>query len=467
LKLPNKALGRALICSFGVALLCNALFLCLTLSAAAVSTDRVESSIRRAFAEGTLTDQDWIPSDQNRGFNQYNDCLIMQLIIANGSIVDDALAPRIKSNRTWTQSCATLRQIVDGRHTSEDSNFRYTRYWHGYVPIATFLLSLFELTIVRVVLKSCVYFSLLLLAISTIRSCTEVRVLAWSVAVAATLFWAIPYFGQSLSHAPGDVYLMLGLAGFFYFSDQMRSSPALLSYCTAYGAGAAYFEFWTGQIPTAAGFLFIGVYLVAKRWTADDKTCTWVTAAFSVVAFLAGAAFTVLAKQLLASWLTDAPVLAAFAKPLTHYTGVDSSKEWWDRFFVFLPLMRSGATLTYWSETGALTLAVAVISAWCAAIALAWSRRSQGCWRLNDLMAYAIAGSVPFIWAIIFDVHTATHASFMSRMLILPIALSAGVLISQLVLPRNPTQPTQSGSTRTASKFFATKRLPRTNLRLV
>ena len=71
------------------------------------------------------------------------------------------------------------------------------------------------------------------------------------------------------------------------------------------------------------------------------------------------------------------------------------------------------------------------MGAWCGASLLAWSRRSEGPRPVSDLLALATGSLVPFLWAIIFSVHTAIHAVYMSRMLILPVALGATAFLLQ------------------------------------
>jgi len=413
----------------GVVLL-NALFFFLALFSASAPSGRVASAARLAFETGALTGDDWLIADQKRGNNQYNDCLIIQLIVNDVSLFDDALAPLIGNNSTWTASCATLRGIVFDRGTdSKASGFRYTRYWHGYVPVATLLLSLIDLDAARTLLKFSVYLSLLILAMSALRtSSTEVRIFAYSIVGTTAFFWSIPYFGQSLSHAPGDAFLMLGLAGFLFFSEDMSVGRALIPYSAAYGAGVAYLEFWTGQLPTAVGFLFTATYVVSVARSADSHRliAAWITALISVLAFLTGAALTVASKQMLAILFTDAPVLASFAEALSHYSGTalsnGSSASSGGRLSSFLLLLRSGTTLTYWSGPAAIGLGIGVMGTWCGAALLTWFCRTGRPRAISNLLAYAAGSLVPFGWAAIFYVHTAIHAGFMSRMLILPVA---------------------------------------------
>jgi hypothetical protein len=441
---------KASVRAFAAVVLLNALFLCVALYSASIPTTHVAFTARHAFETGALTDDNFLKADRERGYHQYNDCLIIQLIVNDVSLFDDALAPLARSNSDWTVMCAALRGIVAEGTTNFEVSFGYTRYWHGYVPIATFLLSVFDLDAARTVLKSLVYLSLLGLALSALRAPTEAKIFTASVAGASALFWAVPYFGQSLAHAPGDAFLMLGLAGFFFFSDRMCVRRALLPYSATFGAGVAYLEFWTGQLPTAAGFLFVAAYLAVVMHHAPGKRLidAWIAAGVSVLAFLAGAAFSVVSKQALAIMLTDAPVLALFMEQLSYYSGVDSSTRWagsWGRLSGFLLLLSESATLTHWSKRGALLLGIGAMGAWVGAGLLAWYRSSEGLRPVSDLLAFATGSAAAFVWPVIFSTHTAIHAEYMSRILILPVALGVAVLMIQ---SRKRRHQTLTGSNR-------------------
>jgi hypothetical protein len=62
---------------------------------------------------------------------------------------------------------------------------------------------------------------------------------------------------------------------------------------------------------------------------------------------------------------------------------------------------------------------------------LVWYRRCEWPRPVSDLLAFAIASPVPFDWAVILSMHTGVHASFMSRMLIAPVALGATAFMYQ------------------------------------
>ena len=437
-------IAKASVKAFVTVLLLNSLFLFLALYSASMPSERAASAARHAFETGAFAG-----GDADRSFNKYSDCIIIQLIVNRVSLFDDALAPLWRGN--GGAPCASLRSIVvDGRTDFEDS-LSYTRYWHGTVPIAKFFLSVSDLDLTWTVLRFLVYLSCLILGITALRAPIEVKIFACSVAGAAALFWAVAYFGKSLVHAPGDAFLMLGLAGFLFFSDRMSVRQALLPYSAAYGAGVAYLEFWTGQLPTAAGFLFAAAYLVAVVHRADNERLivAWVTAGASVLAFWAGAGVTVASKQMLAMMFTDAPALSMFRHSLVHYSGLPAGARAsiWERLSGFLELLRHSATLTYWSEAGAFGLGIGAMAAWCGAALLAWYRRREGPRPISDLLAFATGSSVSFVWAIIFSVHTAVHAVYMSRLLFLPVALGAAAFLHQAacciaaLAPRNRHRP--------------------------
>src|SRR5690242_10261545 len=118
-------IAKASVKAFALVFLLNALFLFVALYSASIPSERVVSATRHAFETGALTDETYL-IDRKRGFHQYNDCIIIQLIVNRVSLFDDALAPLLRL--TADNPCATLRNIVvDGKTDSEDS-FGYTRY---------------------------------------------------------------------------------------------------------------------------------------------------------------------------------------------------------------------------------------------------------------------------------------------------------------------------------------------------
>jgi hypothetical protein len=366
------------------------------------------------------------------------------------TVLDDALAPlALNVDASWEPSCRVLRTILfkgkDDPTLTE--RLRYTRYWFGYVPIAASLLNIVELQSARKLLKFLVYLSVILVAFSAVGAPVELRIFAYSIAGVAAVFWALPYYGQSLGHAPGDAFVMLGVATFLFYRNRIISWEVLIPFSAAYGSVVTYLEFFTGQLPTASGFLFVAVYLTGARNWADSGRliCAWRHAIASLLAFIVGAGLTVALKQVLALMLTDAPALSLFTDSLIGYRSGTSDKNWLlGRLSGVLALLTESSTLTFGSTTEAIALWIAVSAAWCGAFFLARHRKDRQR-SLSDLLAHGTGAMAVPAWAVLFPTHTVFHAWCMSRMLIVPIALGVSAfsleafrLVARFQLDRSP-----------------------------
>lgn len=175
--------------ALAVAGLINGLFVVLTVSTAALPRETLRERVRAAFHAGHLTQE--------------------------GA----------------TGVCAMLRELTlddNGQVTRATATLRYSRYWHGYNSIAATLLLAFDLATVRWFLKGAVYSSLVALVLTA--GVTHRRVLGVAAAISATaaLFWGLPYFGQSLSHAPGDAFVVLAL-GLLLFARRRLFTTAVVA----------------------------------------------------------------------------------------------------------------------------------------------------------------------------------------------------------------------------------------------
>jgi hypothetical protein len=72
---------------------------------------------------------------------------------------------------------------------------------------------------------------------------------------------------------------------------------------------------------------------------------------------------------------------------------------------------------------------IAVAIAWCGAIFLALRRKGDHGRSISDLLAFGAGAAAVPAWAILFAAHTVEHSVFMSRILILPIALGVTGLL--------------------------------------
>lgn len=429
-------------------------FLLFGLLAASLPPETLEERVRHAFASGELTEEDWLFQDRRRGFNQYNDCLILQMALNHDrSALREVAGPNLYlqyDNRGWHDICRTLARIAHDPEARQNLvHERYTRYWHGYVPTANILLRFFDLATLRSLLKAGVYGSLLLLLLA---AAGDRRLLGYGASMAFTgfVFWGLPYFGQSLGHAPGDALAVLGPAALFFFRRRLARPEALLPFAAALGALLAYFEFLTGQLPTGAALLFAAAYLIGRTpGSGAASPLAWPTAfraaVWAVLAFGIGAAATVMLKQLLALLVLGPDGFADFLRHLDRYAGTERTADpIGTRLRILRDLVGSG-----WMLTDRMTLLYgASATAWTAALGLALWRRSSA---LPDLLAFVLGAGIIVVWVFVLPSHTAAHIGFMNRMLVIPVGFGFAALAWQAVhlsLPGNDGAPSAPDAAR-------------------
>ena len=431
--------------------LVNAGFLGLGLCLAKLPREPLRQRVRAAFANGDLIENDWPWLDRRRGFDQYNDCSILQMITNHD---DDALASAVgpliyNKNRGETDKCETLRRIVnEGPRSAPFLVFRYTRYWHGQDPLTAALLWVLDLGRARILLEITLSASLLLLPVAAGTRQRELFAVAVAIAATGVLFWAVPYFGQSFTHAPGDIFVVLGIAGLLFWRRRLSAPATLVPYCAVYGAGVVYLEFLTGQIPTAAGLLVATTYLIARlRPEPDDRPkAAWRLALAGLAGFVAGVILTVVIKQVLAVVIVGPEALGSFVQYLERYVNPSPAaslrhfgETWsspddpllWSTLKAIYAVLGEGYVLAHGSRTGALALYAASVVSWLAAGYLAF--RSRARWARSDLLACASGGAVVLAWACLFQTHTTIHKWWMVRMLIVPLSFGWGAVAWQLI----------------------------------
>lgn len=421
----------------------NLLFLGLGLGTTSLPREPIRDRIRQAFAEGALVQEDYLPFDGRRGWHQYNDCVILQMLTNPVEpTLADALGPTSHSlDTTYSQKCVTLhRLVVERGDPSGMVSSRYTRYWHGTMPVAGGLLLAMDMESSRNVLKAAAYSALfLLLGLALFSTGGPPRWVGVSTGVVGLLFWGLPYFGQGFSHAPGDILVILGLCGLLAWRRSLDDWNRFVPYCWAFGAGVAYLEFLTGQLPTAAGFLFAFAYALKLRSVEASRRNAWIHAGAGLVAFGLGAGATVALKQILSLAVLGPQGLETFAGNLALYLQPAVSDEYALPSFL-LPLgrfFRKGVALTYSSAAGGYVLFLLSTLAWIAATGLALTcvlRRPPSRAPLSDLLALLGGAAIVFAWIFLFQHHTFIHAFMMVRISIVPIALGWAALVWQVRL---------------------------------
>lgn len=420
----------------GVVLLLNAVFLGLAIVTAWLPRERFRERVREAFEAGELMDQDYIRFDARRGHHQYVECRILQMLTNERTpSVAEAVAPWLHvRDSTYTGYCRTLHELVVANADPAvfRASFPHTRYWHGYLPVAALALAALDLGTARLTLQALAYGSLLLLLSVSLRSRGLSRVVGVCVAVSGLTFWALPYFGQAFAHATGDILIVLAIAVLIFARERLRADRVFLPFCGAFGALVVYFECLSGQLPTAAGFLFATSYanMTGATWNDGSRTAAWRFAVVGITAFALGAGITVIVKQLLVASFVHEGALGGFVAHLQFYLGPAVSDGHLPAVFgPFVRLMHSVNTLTYNSRPTSWMLMASTALAWGISLVLiARLGRALPSRLLSDYLALAGAATVMVVWVLLLPTHTSIHADFMVRMAILPIALGWAAL---------------------------------------
>jgi hypothetical protein len=411
--------------AFAGTIAANVLFFTLAVGATFLPHERIAEHVRQAFASGDLGFQDYRFFDSVRGFNQYNDCAVLQMITNDTHRpLADAVGPvHYLSNLRGDAQCRTLFDVVAGSAVRFIPT-RHARYWHGYNVIAAVLLTLFPLNVVRWLLRVSVYGLVVLFAFAARRD-RSVRLAAVVVAAALLAFYGLPYFSESLTHAPGDLCILIGLILL------VRDPGDVLIFGAVFGSLFAYFDDLIGIIPVGTAFLFAFAYLSAVSRNAWRN-------AFELLGGLAiGGVTTVVAKQIAALAILGRTAASDFTQHLEIYVAPVSHTAHLPSFVaplltrvpVLLPFaMLANATrmLTYGSRIGAAVLLAATALAWLAAAVTAWRRVDTR----DGFLAFLAAGVGIFIgWVLCAQTHTYEHAVFMVRIEIIPIALGWAALV--------------------------------------
>lgn len=435
-----------------VVVLANAAFLMLGVWAATLPREPLAQRVREAFASADLVEEDWPGLVSRRGFDQYNDCSILQMITNHDDeVLANAVGPLIyNKNRGETDKCATLHRIVnEGPTAAPYLVFRYTRYWHGYDPVAAALLRVFDVGNAREALRITLYGSLVLLAASAGTRHRGLFAVAAGIAITGALFWAVPYFGPNFSHAPGDILVILGIAALLHWRERLYRFATLVPFCAVYGAGVVYLEFLTGQLPTAMGLLFPAAYLIARsRPSPDDQPRqAWHFAVAALTAFVLGALLTVGIKQILAVGIVGPEALKDFLVYLRRYInpspGASLShfrQTWasphdsivWSSLRAIYVVVGEGYVLTYGSRSAAGLLYAAGALAWLSAAYVAFRRATRSA--SSDLLAMAAGVAIVVAWTLSFQTHTTIHKFWMVRMMLVPLSMGWGALAWQLIV---------------------------------
>jgi hypothetical protein len=447
-----QAAPGALLALAAIAIL-NALFLAASVGAASAARMTRAEAVQQAFATGELVDRDYLKSDWRRGKDQYNDCVVLQLVInPRSSVAQKALAPVLYgSSGSSPDVCRSLRHLAFGADAASIPGDSYSRYWRGYVPLTSALLGFIDVGTARQGLRLAVIAALLALVAVAARAGEATRVAGISVAVTGLLFWGLPYYGQGLSFAPGDAVVMSGIAALIALRRPLQVGPRLTVFSAAYGSFVAFFDFLTGPLPTGACLIFLFAYLVRfDSSRGARRQHAWRDAFVALTAYAVGAVTTLVIKQLIVLVLFGPGELQSLLANARLYTGLADGGMPASYFAAFWTLFKYTPLLTYYSIAGGAALLLCFALSWLAAVYFVL--RSGAPARKSLLLAHAVGASGIALWVLLLPGHTALHG-FMTRMLIVPFSFGWSALALQLLPDRtavsHPRPHSRRGSART------------------
>lgn len=425
-----RAIGRALLIAIPVGVAVYAGFLALAWVSLGADRAALVGAAREGFAQRQLqVEQGYRFGDTDLGIHQYNDCLILyQAIDDRAPAAQRAVSP-LSPVLERGFPCLQLRTLVT---TGPDRppHF-YHRYLHAHTTIARLLLpslgvrgtrELYRLLISVVLLASIAY-----AGIDVARGRRGDLAAVWLIlSLVFARLYGLEGFGQSLGHAPADLILI----GFLLFLNRASaagplSRPVAWTAAALFGALTIQFEFLTGGLPLGFALVLGGMTLALRPDPALPATV-----AGAAAAYLAGALVCAAAK-LVALWVTFGPApLADIMAQLMVRTGVgtppatdgatglgDFLGNWWIGADALAPGMR-------WLTVGLLGLAL-IGGGW------GYRRLSRSPDETDRMRATALLGSnlAILLWLAVFWQHSVTHALFMARLLVWPIATGSALFV--------------------------------------
>lgn len=411
--------------AIGISILANVIFLGLMVFTQGDS-NVIAGRIKNAFEQGELVQEDYLYFDARRGFHQYNDCNVLQMIVNGGqSRIERALSPKIfNNNKEWINQCAVLYDLVVHNRKSETLiENRYSRYWHGYNALVAFALMFLEIRDLRLVLSFSIWCFIGVLAFVALRSGLQVRRAGLAITLTAAIFWVVPFFAPNFTHAPGDILILLGVIGIARLPERAFRMGIFIPYAAAFGSAITFFEMLTGQLPIAVAWLAVMTLAKMRDFKQVESVNASAVVLTVVVAFEMGVFVTIVTKQFLALLLADSNASDMFISQLGLYSRLPATERGWPGLLLpFERLVSRSRILVYGNRLVGYSLIVFLVLSWFTSAVLAWRRRliQVG----QDTLILAAIALIPVVWTLILPNHTYIHADFMVRILVIPISIA-------------------------------------------
>lgn len=388
--------------------------------------------VARAFQRGQLVENPFQHPSTTIGSHQWNDCLILLMALdQRGDRTRLALSPIIAGFPEVAAAdenpCLALKTLVSGV-TPEPDLYYYDRYVHGAVPVLRYLLPHFEVEQIRRLYRSFLSAVLILgLGLCLVGIARGRRVPAFAalavVFLALLRFFGLEFFSQSLGHGPADILIgcyALAIAAMLF----LPTGPlAAVGAAALFGALTVVFELFTGGVPIGVAMVFGLSSLPVRRDTLPQgaRLATWAATAF------VSAAFTVYLLKLLAVvFISDAGVAMDVVERLRHYSlAADTG---WDLVAISRQVADSvgvlvgGMALVGWAAVAGGVVAGAYGAYWIRRHVSDSLSRQQAALLLSSM-------AVAPIWFALFPNQVGTHAWYMDRVLVWPVAAGFALFV--------------------------------------
>ena len=250
--------------------------------------DAVKEHVATAFKNGDLGLLESRALDSDMGVHQTNDCLIFDMAAREATELPlylFAASATSQFEANGAERCEQLRNWALEDPTTPSKEGIYYRYIHGYRIVAVALLSVFSVVDARLVMKLCSYSIFIALCLINglalyrrIKASDRSRQSLGDVVAASNemayigiglsllLVFGLPYFGQSISHAPALV--TLGVFLILWSRRDLRGELDLYRMTRmviVFSLFTASFEFLTGYIPVACVLLCLLVGISDRK----------------------------------------------------------------------------------------------------------------------------------------------------------------------------------------------------------
>lgn len=314
----------------------------------------IREHLRTAFAQGDLGIAESRALDRGMGVHQANDCLIFNMAARDaGSAIPLYLFAAQATAELSPEPpgrCELLRNWVLNDPVALSTESWYMRYLHGYRAVAIGLLSVLGVADSRALLKFASYgvFTALCLVqagllwrrlrrrhpgVPLATALLAANELAYiGLGLCFLFLFGLPYFGQSISHAPAIVTLGSFLLAWSLLDQRgaldLRRMTGL---AIGYGLFTAYFEFLTGYLPVGVVLLCLLV-AISDRGTRFETPGALAARLIAVqTAFVGAIAATLILHQIFTALFTaDREILISFFRYLAIRMSQDRAGKFAD-----------------------------------------------------------------------------------------------------------------------------------------